>query len=108
MSKNIKLLELLTEISVGQGYSKYIDGNKTKGNSKEQLDQILKNIVDGDMDYEDDLNESSSPSIIFVIYNHIIDKLRSRSEESELRMSLFEEQYPTASSFYQDIEHLLK
>jgi hypothetical protein len=106
--KNIKLLDLIKELSVGQGYSKYADGNKTSGNSKENLDAILKNIADGDMDYDEEINESTAPNIIFSIYNHILEQLRSREEDNGQRMSMFEELYPTASSFFQDIEHLLK
>lgn len=103
----IKLTNLLKEINVGQGHSKYMDGNKTSGNNKETLDNILKNIAKGGIEYEEDINESTSPNIMFKVYEQILRQVRAREKENGVRMSIFEEIYPTASSFFQDIEPYL-
>lgn len=82
------------------GYSKFTNNGKTDGLTKDTLDKILLKIANGGMDdSQDQLDEGPQPKVVFSIYEHIINKLNGGS---------FEDQYPTASSFFHDIKHIIE
>lgn len=99
MKKN-QLKNTIKKILVEElGYSKFTDSGKTDGLTKDTLDKILLRIANGSDDGDSQpLDENSQPKVIFNIYEHIINKVRDSS---------FEGEYPTASSFFQDIKHII-
>ena len=53
------------------------------------------------------LNENLSPispAVVFSIYKHLVKRLDNEALEAGLRMSIFEQEFPTPTSFYNDLE----